>query len=59
MANVAVSDKTHEEIREMAYRMRTDMKTVIEKAWAFANTRKDKLEAITEDKIGLTFEEMF
>ena len=37
MAGINVSDKTHDEIREMAYRMRTDMKTVVETAWGFAS----------------------
>ena len=44
MAGINVSDKTHDEIKEMAYRMRTDMKTVVEKAWEAVNECKDDFE---------------
>ncbi|MEA3457888.1 MAG: hypothetical protein U9R21_04330 [Candidatus Thermoplasmatota archaeon] len=42
MAGINVSDKTHDEIREMSYETRTDMKTVVEWAWKFANERSDE-----------------
>lgn len=42
MAGFNVSDKTHDEVEEMAYDLRTDMKTVVEQMWQFVSKRKEE-----------------
>jgi len=42
MAGINVSDSTHDEIQDMAYELRTDIKTVTTRMWQFVSKRKDE-----------------
>jgi hypothetical protein len=55
MAGFNISDKTHDEVEEMAYDLRTDMKTVVEQMWQFVSKRKEEFDGNNHKCIGFKF----